>query len=110
MEQWSLATEKHPPPQNHIFLERSHSGEFKMGTHIFLLQITESQCFPKIDGCDIPENCTKPFTFKHLISHIALGTKKTHPKYESQGSTKQFDAHCAYAHQMITKVSGIYRP
>ncbi|KAE8632083.1 hypothetical protein XENTR_v10001422 [Xenopus tropicalis] len=82
-------------PESHIFLESTHSPESKMGTHVFLLHSTKPQSFPKVGNFDnISKNPLKASSFQHLISHIALGTKIKHPKYEPQRSTEQFDAHC----------------
>ncbi|KAE8635124.1 hypothetical protein XENTR_v10002518 [Xenopus tropicalis] len=64
-----------------------------MGTHVFLLQSTKPHSFSKVSNFDdISKNPLKASTLKHLISHIALGTKIKHPEFERQGSTEQFDA------------------
>ncbi|KAE8605389.1 hypothetical protein XENTR_v10015101 [Xenopus tropicalis] len=80
-------------PESHIFLESTHSPESKMGTHVFLLQSTKSQSFPKVGNFDnISKNPLKASSLQHLISHVSLGTKIKHPELERQGSTEQYDA------------------
>ncbi|KAE8630942.1 hypothetical protein XENTR_v10001024 [Xenopus tropicalis] len=64
-----------------------------MSTRVFLLQSTKPHSFSKVSNFDdISKNPFKASSFQHLISHIALGTKIKHPKFELQGSTEQFDA------------------